>query len=128
MALATILVVDDDPVAVAKTQAVLRAVGYGVLDARCGRHALERIAASAPDVVITTILMPDGDGIELIRAVKRERPGLPVIAVSDRRLLRGLDLLRLASQLGADVVLEKPVDDALLVTTVTRLIQAERAA
>ncbi len=128
MALASVLVVDDDPVVVAKTRAVLGAAGYAVLDAVCGRKGLARIAAAPPDVVITTILMPDGDGIELICAVKRQRPDLPVVAVSDRRLLRGLDLLRLASQLGADVVLEKPVGDDVLVATVARLIQARRAA
>lgn len=127
MALASILFVDDDPLAVASARAVLGAAGYAVQEARCGRQGLERIAACPPDLVITTILMPDGDGIELICAVKRERPGLPVIAMSDRRLLRELDLLRLASRLGADVVLQKPVDDARLVATVAGLIPANRA-
>lgn len=128
MSLASVLVVDDDPVVVARTRAVLGAEGYAVTDVRCGRHGLERIAVCPPDLVVTSILMPDGDGIELICAVKRERPNLPVVAVSDRRLLRGLDLLRLASQLGADVALEKPVGDDVLVATVARLIQARRAA
>jgi CheY-like chemotaxis protein len=127
MAVAWVLVVDDDPVVVARIRAVLGAAGYGVVDARSGRLGLERIAIAPPDLVITSILMPDGDGIELICAVKRERPDLPVVAISDRRLLRGLDVLQLARQLGADVILEKPVDDEVLTGTVADLIPARPA-
>lgn len=83
--------------------------------------------ASPPDVVITAILMPDGDGIELISAVKGGRPGLPIIAVSDRRLLRGLDLFHLATGLGADAVLEKPFEGETLLATVAGLLWTARA-
>ena len=60
-------------------------------------------------------------------AVKGARPGLPIIAVSDRRLLRGLDLFHMATVLGADAVLEKPFEGETLLATVAGLLWAARA-
>ena len=127
MAFESVLVVDDDRAAVASVRAVLNGAGYAVYDARNGQRALQWVMASPPDVVITAILMPDGDGIELITAAKGERPDLPIIAISDRHLLRGLDLFKLATALGADAVLPKPLEGETLVATVAGLIGATRA-
>ena len=127
MAFESVLLVDDDTAAVASARAVLNAAGYAVYDARCGQRAVQRVMTRPPDVVITAILMPDGDGIELITAVKRGRPEMPIIAISDRRLLRGLDLFHLAQALGADAVLEKPLEGETLLATVAGLIWAARA-
>ena len=122
MAFASILVVDDDIAALASAQGVLSAAGYAVNEALNGRRALQRVMANPPDVLITDILMPDGDGIELITAVKGSDPDMHIIAVSERRFLRGLDLLDLASQLGADATLDKPLGAEKLLVTVARLV------
>lgn len=118
MAVASVLVVDDDAAAAAWARAVLSAAGYAVFNVRCGHLGLQRVMASPPDVVITAILMPDGDGIELITAVKAWRREIPIIAVSDCRFLGGLDLFDLATKLGADAVLAKPLDGETLLATV----------
>lgn len=127
MAFESVLVVDDDVAAVASARAVLNAAGYAVYDAPCGRRGVRRVMANPPDVVITAILMPDGDGIELITAVKRGRPKTPIIAISDRRLLRGLNLFQLATAVGADAILEKPLEGETLLATVAGLIWTTRA-
>lgn len=126
MAFESVLVVDDDFAAVASARAVLNAAGYAVYNAPCGRQAVQRVMARPPDIVITAILMPDGDGIELISAVKGGRPEMPIIAVSDRRLMRELDLFHLATTLGADAVLAKPLEGETLLATVAGLIWAAR--
>jgi DNA-binding NtrC family response regulator len=122
LAFALVLVVDDDIAALASARAVLSAAGYAVNEALNGRRALQRVKANPPDVLITEILMPDGDGIELITAVKRAHPDMRVIAVTARRSLGGLDLLDLACKLGADVILDKPLKAETLLAAVARLV------
>ncbi len=125
MAPGLVLLVDDDLDALASARAVLCAAGYTVNESLNGRRALQRISASPPNLLITEIVMPDGDGIELITAVKRAHPDMRIIAVTDRRFLAGLDLLDLASKLGADATLDKPLMADRLVATVARLVGSD---
>jgi DNA-binding NtrC family response regulator len=125
LAQALVLVVDGDREALELARAVLSAAGYAVDAAANGRAALERAMARPPDVLITEILMEDGDGIELIAAVKQAQLRSRIIGVTARRFLGGLDLLDLATKLGADAVLEKPLNADTLLTTVSRLSEIE---
>lgn len=118
---AVVLVVDDDVAALAATRAALTAAGYVVDEAYGGRGALRRVVACPPDVLITEILLPEGDGIELISAVRCTRPDLSIIAVTEHRFLCDLDLLELASKVGANAVLNKPLATDRLLATVARL-------
>jgi CheY-like chemotaxis protein len=124
MAFATVLLVDNDLVAWAAARDILSGAGYAVDEFLCGRRALERILDHPPDVLITEILMPDCDGIELISAVTRAHPAVRIIAVAARRFLGGLDLLDLASKLGADAALDKPLEVERLLATVARVVTA----
>ncbi len=121
----SVLVVDDDIAALAFARRVLSAAGYAVSEASNGGEALQQIMANSPDVLITDILMPDGDGIELIAAVKRAHPTMRVIAVTERRFLGALDLLDLANKLGADATLEKPLVSDRLLATIASLAGSE---
>jgi CheY-like chemotaxis protein len=127
MAVASILVVDNDIAALESSRAVLTAAGYAVKDALGGQRALQRVTANPPDVLITEILMPDGDGIELIIAVKGAHPDMRIIAVTGRRFMAGLDLLDLASKLGADAILDKPLKAETLLATVAHMVGLEAA-
>lgn len=121
MALASILVVDHDAVMRAETRAMLELAGYVVTEAANGRQALQRVATSNPDLVVTAILMPDGDGIEFTCAMRDARPTVIVIAVSAHRFLRGLDLFELVTKLGAKAVLTQPLQPDVLLATISRL-------
>jgi len=125
MARGSVFVADDDSDGLASARAVLSAAGYAVDGANCGRRALERIMANPPHVLITEILMPDGDGIELINALRHGRRGIRIIAVAKRRFLGRLDLLDLASKLGADATLQKPLEAGMLLATVASLVGSE---
>jgi CheY-like chemotaxis protein len=98
MAFASVLVVDSDLAALASARGVLSAAGYAVDEALDGRRALQRIRANPPNVLLTEILMPDTDGIELISSVKKSHPDTRIIAVLQRRFLARLDLLDLESK------------------------------
>ncbi|TVP77137.1 MAG: PAS domain S-box protein [Gemmatimonadales bacterium] len=81
-----ILVVDDDRGVREVTRQMLEAFGYRVLVADHGGQALEvarRAAGEAPlDLVLTDVMMPVMDGIQLVEALAKESPGLPVVVAS----------------------------------------------
>lgn len=80
MAAKTILVVEDETPIATIIHDVLVDEGYQVLIASNGRAALERITASAPDLVLTDIMMPVMDGRALLRAL-RASPSLEILPV-----------------------------------------------
>jgi CheY-like chemotaxis protein len=113
----TILLVEDDRNQRFLMSALLRLEGYAVVEARNGREALELIAASAPDLVITDNFMPEMDGYGLIRAIRDQAAiaDLPLVLVSaadeDRELLVRLP----GGGSGRNLFVQKPFTaDALL--------------
>ncbi len=85
--------------------------GYEVETAPDGRVALERIAAVDPAAVITDVVMPVMNGLELLSAVRSTRPTMPVIVLTAHS---SLDALLIATAHGAFAFLPKPVDVAKL--------------
>jgi len=80
---AKVLVVDDAAhMREVVADYVLRPRGYAVLMAESGEQALEIAQQEPPDLIISDIKMPGLSGIDLIRAVHRDRPGLPVILIT----------------------------------------------
>jgi CheY-like chemotaxis protein len=106
---ASILVVDDDAPFRAATCRALRAAGHAVEEAPDGVQALRIIKADTPDILITDVIMPDGDGIGLVTAVKQAFPQVKIMVISGRGSMGNLNLLSLAKTLGADATLHKPL-------------------
>ena len=87
----------------------LRELGCRVTGVSAGREAVRLLRSMHVDMVITDILMPDGDGLEVITEMKRAQPTARVIAMSGGgNHLRAADCLKLAKGLGAHGVLTKP--------------------
>jgi len=79
----TVLVVDDDPLVLANTMAMLEDLGHGVQGASNGAEAISLIDRGVPfDVVVSDQLMPGLTGVELAQALWTRWPGLPVLIVS----------------------------------------------
>lgn len=106
-----ILYVEDDAHLRRDVIALLARAGFEVTGASNGREGLDLCLRSPPDLVITDLVMPEMDGIELIRGLREKLPTMPVIAVSG-----GLSsgpgsarpILNAAKALGAAAVLSKP--------------------
>ena len=101
----TILTVDDDVTIRDILGDILTNLGYLVLAAADGRTALETIKKDKPDLVLSDFLMGGMNGIDLLKRIKAESPGTPVImftAFSSDQLLREAELA------GADGVVKKP--------------------
>ena len=120
--MATILIIDDNADLGMVLHAHLRAGGHRPLVVEAARSGLGLIESGQIDLIITDILMPEVDGIELLRSVKQRWPDLPVIAMSGGGQLDASDLLEMIGQLGADHVLQKPVHRKDLLTAVNRLL------
>lgn len=120
--MASILVVDDDAAFRAAVSRALTGAGHRVDEAADGRQALKVVRAAQPDVVVTDIIMPDSDGIELIAALKKAHAGVRVLAISGRGNMGPLDLLKMASVVGADATLAKPLSGDELLEAVEQLV------
>ena len=79
--LATILVVDDEPSIRSLLQRFLSKSGYTVLESADGRDALEQLRQSKVDLLISDIVMPERDGLEVLRSLRKDFAGLKVIVM-----------------------------------------------
>ncbi len=86
----TVLLVDDDPLVLASTAAMLEDLGHAAIEAESGRHALDVLGdGAAVDLVITDYAMPGMTGLQLADELRRIRPGLPVLLASGYAELPG---------------------------------------
>jgi DNA-binding NarL/FixJ family response regulator len=123
---ARILIVDDEPLNVDYLEQELEERGFETETATDGLKALERMAASPPDLVLLDVMMPGMDGISVLRILKGdpETRLVPVVlmtalnAVEDR--VRGIEA-------GADDFLSKPVDDRELLARINTALAFKRA-
>lgn len=79
---AKILVIDDDADSLASVVAALRRDGYDVVPAADPKEGLARLSSDGADVVLTDLRMPGLTGMEVIRHVVRENPGIPVVVLT----------------------------------------------
>src|SRR5713101_6862693 len=123
-----ILLIDDDALARDMLRQMLERAGYDVVDAASGREGLQQYQASAIDLIITDILMPDQDGLETIQELRRLAPEAKIIAISGGGQTGLLDLLPVAEKLGAQCTLRKPLRRQELLEAVRQLLQRPEAA
>jgi len=91
------------------------------------RAAMRAFGACKPDIVLTELVMPERDGIELLLEIKREAPHTKVIAMSGGSASLPTEfVLSLARKLGADGAVSKPVDAARLLEAIETVIAPQR--
>lgn len=125
--MARILVVDDDARVRTTARALLEAAEYQVVEAESGEAALEALRSEVVQAVLTDIFMPHTDGIELIHALRRQSPDLPIVAMSGGGYDDGKDVLAVARLFGAAAIIQKPLTRRKLVGAMRRAIGAPRA-
>lgn len=77
-----ILVVDDEKNILKLYRAELEDEGYTVITANSGREAMDIFESENPDLVTLDILMPDIDGIQILRQMKERKPDIPIIMLT----------------------------------------------
>lgn len=121
--MARVLVIDDSATVREMVRTTLEPAGYEVLQAADGRFGVEVQRALACDLVITDIIMPEKEGLETILELRREWPGLVIIAVSGgTAILDKGDLLAAARSFGAAQTITKPFTARQLLDTVSEAV------
>ncbi len=120
--MARILLIDDDDDVRAVLARILAGAGHEVAAHGCGRAALAAAEAAPFDLVLTDVLMPDMDGVEIMLAFARRSPRPRLIAMSGGSPMLGMDVLAIAPALGADGVLAKPIQAKELVARVAGIL------
>jgi two-component system cell cycle response regulator DivK len=121
----TILVADDHE----DTRVILRhyfeAMGYNVLEAHDGEETLASMMGSHPDAVVLDIQMPRLDGIQVLRAVRKDGTlrDIKILALSAHALS---DEVRQIREAGADAYLAKPADPKAVLDAVRALMDQGR--
>lgn len=103
--------IDDDEAFRSMLLRALERVGHDVIEAAEGRAALRALSGASVDLVITDIVMPDMEGIDTIRALRRTHPELKIIAMSGGGRVKPESYLEMAKAFGAVRVFSKPFDN-----------------
>jgi len=119
-----ILIIDDESQIRRLISRILRGAGHSVREAENGSEGLRLFEERRPALVVTDIVMPETEGIEMIRTMHRAAPEMPILAVSGGS---SPVYLRAATELGAMAALEKPFFPDQLLAAVTKLLAGPAA-
>ena len=111
-----ILVVDDEAMVREAISVLLEEGGYEVRTANNGREGIKEYTDFKPDLVLTDIVMPDMEGIEFLRILRKKKGDLPVIVMSGNVV--GQKFSKSARLIGAAAVLQKPFSKEDLLSAV----------
>jgi CheY-like chemotaxis protein len=115
----SIIVADDAPPILDGIATVLEQAGHRVRRAQTGAEAVRLWNETPCDLVVTDILMPDGDGLELIRRLRSHDAPPKIVAMSGgARAITSSHCTKMAQLLGADGVIEKPFGSRELLAVV----------
>jgi DNA-binding response OmpR family regulator len=123
--IARILIIDDEAPIRRILRIHLERAGYQVTEAPDGRAGLELHAADPADLIITDLFMPDFDGIETIRELRRVGRGVKVIVVSGGDSTGRLSMLGDATMLGADRAFSKPAKPEELLKAIREMLDGD---
>lgn len=119
-----ILLVDDDDAFRGILRVMLESLGHEVIEVSDAKHAIQELPVKRVDVLLTDLLMPEKDGFEMIRFVRKHAPTVGIIAMSGGGKIGPARYLDMAEQLGAICTLSKPFSRTDLegaIATVMRL-------
>jgi len=125
--MALIMIVDDDAHIQLALRQIVESAGHRVIEASNGQDAIDLFEEFRPDLVITDVFMPQTDGIETIRAIRRIMPGAKIIAISGGYIGDGWNYLDSVVVLGANLALQKPFTCSQLLSAIDRLLVARTA-
>ncbi len=101
---------------------MLERAGFEVDLASNGNEGIDLFRKSPSDLVITDIIMPEKEGLETIREMKRMQPQLKIIAMSGGGEISAEHYLEMAKIFGASRIIEKPFTQKTMVSTVKELM------
>jgi len=119
---ARILIIEDDDRLREMLSRILQHEGYDVADAPDGKAGMRLHHEKQSDLVVTDIFMPEKDGLEVIRELRRDFPDVKIIAMSGGSPIVSMSYLPTAKMFGAHHILSKPFKLKKFVESVNNLI------
>ncbi len=120
----TILIIDDEPNIIELARLYLEREGFKVIYAGRGREGLDLIVASPPNLVILDVMLPDIDGFEVLKRLRKSSK-VPVLMLSARR--EDVDKI-VGLEMGADDYLTKPFNPHELLARVKAVLRRSQQA
>jgi len=118
-----IIIIEDDMVIRESLKEILEMNNYEVLTIDSGIDLMKKINEFHPDILITDIIMPDKDGIEIIIEAKKTYPDIILVAISGGGRIDSESYLNTAKYLGADATLKKPFTHGQLLDLLKNLTE-----
>jgi len=118
----SILVIDDDKLMRLALARILISSGFNVVQAADGDEGLQLYRSQEFDLVITDLIMPDKEGIQIIRELRKENSKIRIIAMSAGGRGGATDYLKWARLMGAKQCLSKPIKREELLNAVTAVL------
>lgn len=115
-----ILLVDDEPNIIQLARMYLEREGYRIISAADGKEAMETIRTKKPDLVVLDVMLPELDGLEVCKRLRREKNNVPVIMLTARD--DDIDKI-LGLELGADDYMTKPFNPRELTARVKVILR-----
>jgi DNA-binding response OmpR family regulator len=120
----TVLLIDDDEVVRGMLTKALTIAGFAVIEAADGLQGVDLARSTDVDIVVTDLVMPVQEGVETILTLRRERPKLPVIAISGGVSNSKL-YLDIAGKIGAKRILPKPFTPKEFISLIRQVLEEE---
>ncbi len=117
-----VLLIEDDNDYRELLKIALEKANYTVTEASNGLSGCRMFKKDFHQIVITDIFMPEKEGIETILEIKELDPEAKIIAISGGGQTGAIDMLSFAGDLGADVIMTKPIDLKNLISKVAELV------
>jgi DNA-binding response OmpR family regulator len=124
--MAKILVFDDEPSILLMLKKMLEKEGHEVDLALNGREGLELFEKNKPDLLITDIIMPQKEGLEIILELRKKYPELKIIAISGGGRIGPEGYLPSAKHFGANIVFQKPLIPKEFIKAVSFLLDEKK--
>jgi DNA-binding response OmpR family regulator len=119
-----VLIIDDEPHILLMLKKMLERSGYEVDLAANGVEGIDMFRKSNADLVITDIIMPEKEGLETIREMRRIKPDLKIIAMSGGGKVSADNYLEIARIFGASKIIEKPFTQKEIISAVRELLKS----
>ncbi len=109
MHMTNVLLIDDDAFARRTVRTILEYLACAVTEAEDGAVASSLMETGHFDLIVTDIFMPNQDGIETIRKIRRAQNDVCIVAISGEDNFSDINFLSMAKRIGADFTLTKPL-------------------
>ena len=123
--MARILLIDDDAALRGILRETLNYFGHTVFEACDGKQGLELFEQAKPHLVITDIVMPEKEGLEVLMELRRKPSPVKILAISGGGSTGKVEYLQMAKLMGAAAVLAKPFSIDALMAAVDALLRED---